>query len=126
MRIGVIDQSSLPGLSISIDLFAVPAVGVSVSGQYLEMSEKRPLRFVRSIEGATVYDPLSVRIGTIDRLLIDPGSWRVRVLLVSFDIPGVSGKPLPLPWRVIQYNAYADRFFTLVDQDPTFSCPAVR
>src|SRR5689334_24221458 len=87
------------------------------------MLEKRPLRFVRGIEGATVYDPLSVRIGTIERLLIDPGTWRVRVLLISFDIPGVSGEPLPLPWRVIQYNAYADRFFTLVTKTQLSHAP---
>ena len=87
------------------------------------MSEKRALRFVRSIQGATVYDPLSVRIGTIERLLIDPGTWRVRVLLVSFDIPGVSGEPLPLPWRVIQYSADADRFFTLVTKTQLSHAP---
>jgi len=87
------------------------------------MLEKRLLRFVRSIEEATVYDPLSVRIGTIERLLIDPVTWRARVLLVSFDIPGVSGEPLPLPWRVIQYNAYADRFFTLVTKTQLSHAP---
>ncbi len=87
------------------------------------MLEKRLLRFVRSIEEATVYDPLGVRLGTIERLLIDPMTWRVRVLLVSFDIPGVSGEPLPLPWRVIQYNAYADRFYTLVTKTQLSHAP---
>jgi hypothetical protein len=53
---------------------------------------------VRKIDSASIYDPLSVRIGRVDELFLDPFGGRLRFALASFDIPEIEGESLPLPW----------------------------
>ena len=88
------------------------------------MAEKRRLWSARSFEGAAVYDPSGARIGRIDRLLVDAVTWRVRVVLVAFDLPGIRGEAMPLPCRALQYNAADDRFFTSVTKLQLSTAPA--
>jgi hypothetical protein len=88
------------------------------------MAEKQRLRSARSIERAAVFDLSGARVGRINRLLFDAVTWRVRVALIGFDLPGTRREAIPIPCRALQYNAAADRFFTSVTRLQLSTAPA--
>ena len=87
------------------------------------MTERRALLSVRKIDSASIYDPLSVRIGRVDELFLDPFAGRVRFALASFDIPEIEGESLPLPWEALHYNASSGGFFSYVTRTQLLNGP---
>jgi hypothetical protein len=87
------------------------------------MARGEHLQFVRDIEGASLYDPLGVKIGTIDRLLIDAHTLTVRAMLVRFSVTGIHGRPIGLPRRLVHYDPTGKRFWSFVTQSQLASAP---
>jgi hypothetical protein len=87
------------------------------------MAQGEHLQFVSDIEGASLYDPLGVKIGTVDRLLIDAHTLTVRAMLVRFSMTGIHGRPIGLPRRLIHYDPIAERFWSFVTRSQLATAP---
>jgi hypothetical protein len=68
------------------------------------MTRQNALLSSRTILGTKVYNPIGVRIGTVDELLIDTHSGRARFAMVWFDFEGLEDNALPLPWQALRYS----------------------
>jgi hypothetical protein len=70
---------------------------------------RAPIR-VQLIEQTNVYNPLGVRIGRIEGLLVDPSTGVVKYGLVLFDFQGMEYEQLIVPWPSLSYHLPTRRF----------------
>jgi sporulation protein YlmC with PRC-barrel domain len=76
------------------------------------------------VEGTAVIDPKGVKIGTIERLMIDKLSGQVRyAVLASGGFLGLGESHHPLPWDVLNYNAEEGAYVVDLDRETLERAP---
>ena len=70
-----------------------------------ELDSKHHLIASDRVEGTAVMDRDGVKIGTIERVMIDKLSGQVAYAVMSFGgFLGIGEKYHPIPWEVLNYN----------------------
>jgi PRC-barrel domain len=102
-------------------------------GSYKTETTTRPLGQLDSshhliesdrVEGTAVMDREGVKLGTIERLMIDKLSGQVRyVVLASGGFLGIGESYHPLPWDILNYNAEEGAYVVDLDRDTLERAP---
>jgi PRC-barrel domain protein len=87
------------------------------------LTAKSSLASTRAMPVIDVYNPLGVKIGLLQELVIDLHSGHVRYAIVLFNFPGLDDAEYILPWAVLAYNAGLDGFHTYVTKAQLQSAP---
>lgn len=87
------------------------------------MLKKPGLLSLNEIAGATVYDPIGVRIGQICQILLDPVAGRIIYALMLFDFPDAGQDERPIPWSALNYSTARGTFHSFVTQRQVLTAP---
>lgn len=76
------------------------------------------------VEGTAVYDLAGDKLGTIDDLVIDKRTGRVRYAALEFGgFLGVGTDRYPLPWDMLKYDTSKDGYVVNLDRDLLTEAP---
>ncbi|MDM0084862.1 PRC-barrel domain-containing protein [Variovorax sp. J31P179] len=69
------------------------------------------------VEGTSVYNPAGDKLGTIDDLMIDKVSGRVRYAVMEFGgFLGMGTDRYPIPWNMLKYDTSQDGYVVPLDK----------
>jgi sporulation protein YlmC with PRC-barrel domain len=69
------------------------------------------------VEGTTVYDTVGRKLGSIDDLMIDKQSGKVRYAVLEFGgFLGIGTDRYPLPWDMLKYDTQQDGYVVALDK----------
>jgi PRC-barrel domain len=89
-----------------------------------ELDSKHHLIASDRVEGTAVLDRNGVKIGTIERLMIDKLSGRVAYAVMSFGgFLGIGEKYHPVPWEVLNYNEEEGAYVVGLDREHLANAP---
>jgi sporulation protein YlmC with PRC-barrel domain len=90
-----------------------------------ELDSKHHLIASDRVEGTAVLDRDGVKIGTIQRVMIDKLSGKVAYAVMSFGgFLGIGEKYHPIPWEVLNYNEEEGAYVVDLDRDTLEKAPA--
>lgn len=76
------------------------------------------------VEGTTVYNPAGDKLGTIDDLMIDKMSGRVRFAVLEFGgFLGIGTDRYPLPWHLLTYDVAKEGYVVPIDGERLQEAP---
>jgi hypothetical protein len=79
------------------------------------------------VEGTDVYSPAGDKLGTIDHLMIDKLSGRVRCAVLEFGgFLGIGDERYPLPWEMLTYDVEKEGFVVPLDKAKLEGAPKYR
>jgi PRC-barrel domain protein len=87
------------------------------------LTAKPALASTRAMPAIDVYNPLGVKIGLLQELVIDLHSGDVRYAIVLFNFRSLDATEYILPWGVLAYNASFRGFHTYVTEAQLQSAP---
>jgi len=77
------------------------------------------------VEGTAVHDRSGVKIGTIERVMIDKYTGQVAYAVMSFGgFLGIGERYHPLPWRVLDYDTAQDAYVVDIDRRTLEGAPS--
>lgn len=77
-----------------------------------------------NVEGTTVYNPQGDKLGSIDDLVIDKVSGRVRYAALEFGgFLGIGTDRYPLPWSQLRYDTEKDGYVVDLDKSQLEGAP---
>ena len=89
-----------------------------------ELDSKHHLIASDRVEGTAVLDRNGVKIGTIERLMIDKLSGQVAYAVMSFGgFLGIGEKYHPVPWEVLNYNEEEGAYVVDLDREHLANAP---
>jgi hypothetical protein len=90
-----------------------------------ELDSKHHLIASDRVEGTAVLDRDGVKIGTIQRVMIDKLSGKVAYAVMSFGgFLGIGEKYHPIPWEILNYNEEEGAYVVDLDRDTLEKAPA--
>src|SRR5918994_1192710 len=90
-----------------------------------ELDSKHRLIASDRVEGTAVMNGAGVKIGTIERVMIDKLSGQVAFAVLSFGgFLGIGEKHHPIPWEVLNYNEEEGAYVVDLDRDTLEKAPA--
>lgn len=76
------------------------------------------------IEGTTVYNTDGDKLGSIDDLMIDKTSGRIRFAVLEFGgFLGIGTDRYPMPWHLLAYDAAKEGYVVPIDQERLHEAP---
>lgn len=76
------------------------------------------------VEGTTVYNPAGDKLGSVDDLMIDKQSGRVRFAVLEFGgFLGIGTDRYPLPWHLLTYDVAREGYVVPIDKDRLADAP---
>jgi sporulation protein YlmC with PRC-barrel domain len=76
------------------------------------------------VEGTTVYNTAGEKLGSVDYLVIDKQSGRVRYAVLEFGgFLGMGTDRYPLPWSVLKYDTQRDGYVVPLDRKTLEGAP---
>ena len=76
------------------------------------------------VEGTDVYNPAGEKLGSIDDLMIDKVSGRVRYAVMEFGgFLGMGTDRYPIPWQLLKYDTTKDGYVVPLDEDRLSEAP---
>jgi sporulation protein YlmC with PRC-barrel domain len=89
-----------------------------------ELDSKHHLIASDRVEGTAVLDRNGVKIGTIERVMIDKLSGQVAYAVMSFGgVLGIGENYHPIPWQVLNYNEEEGAYVVDLDRDRLAKAP---
>jgi sporulation protein YlmC with PRC-barrel domain len=89
-----------------------------------ELDSRHHLIASDRVEGTAVMDRDGVKIGTIERVMIDKLSGQVAYAVMSFGgFLGMGEKYHPIPWEVLNYNEEEGAYVVDLDRDRLTNAP---
>jgi sporulation protein YlmC with PRC-barrel domain len=89
-----------------------------------ELDSKHHLIASDRVEGTAVLDRNGVKIGTIERVMIDKLSGQVAYAVMSFGgLLGIGEKYHPIPWEVLNYNEEEGAYIVDLDRERLEKAP---
>lgn len=77
------------------------------------------------VEGTAVYNTAREKLGSIDTLVIDKLSGRVRYAVLEFGgFLGMGTDRYPLPWSTLKYDTTQDGYVVPIDKDTLEGAPS--
>jgi hypothetical protein len=77
------------------------------------------------IEGTLVYHPGGIRIGTIERVMIDKVSGKVAYAVLNFGgFLGFGEKHFPVPWASLKYNIQREAYEAAITEEQLRGAPS--
>jgi sporulation protein YlmC with PRC-barrel domain len=90
-----------------------------------ELDSKHHLIASDRVEGTAVLDRDGVKIGTIQRVMIDKLSGKVAYAVMSFGgFLGIGEKYHPIPWEVLNYNEEEGAYVVDLDREQLERAPS--
>ncbi|WP_354233095.1 PRC-barrel domain-containing protein [Bradyrhizobium sp. I1.8.5] len=78
------------------------------------------------MEGMPVYDARGMRIGKVERLMIDKLTGRIAYAILSFGgFLGIGADQYPVPWSMLTYNDKPDGFQLNVTEEQLKNAPKI-
>jgi sporulation protein YlmC with PRC-barrel domain len=76
------------------------------------------------VEGASVYNTAGDKLGSIDDLMIDKRSGKVRYAVLEFGgFLGIGTDRYPLPWDMLKYDTAKDGYVVALDKSRLEKAP---
>jgi sporulation protein YlmC with PRC-barrel domain len=76
------------------------------------------------VEGTNVYNPAGDKLGSIDSVMIDKSTGKVRYAVLEFGgFLGMGTERYPLPWDTLKYDASRDGYVVPLDKDRLTNAP---
>jgi len=76
------------------------------------------------VEGTKVYNQTGEKLGSIDDLMIDKASGKVRYAVLEFGgFLGVGSDRYPLPWDVLKYDTSMEGYVVPIDKSTLEGAP---
>lgn len=76
------------------------------------------------VDGTNVYNPSGEKLGSIDCVMIDKLSGRIRYAVLEFGgFLGIGADQYPLPWDLLKYDTRYDGYVVPIDKDKLKDAP---
>jgi hypothetical protein len=76
------------------------------------------------VEGTKVYNPAGDKLGSIDSVMIDKSSGKVRYAVLEFGgFLGMGTERYPLPWETLKYDSERDGYVVPLDKERLTNAP---
>ena len=79
----------------------------------------------RQVQGTTVFNTASEKLGSVNDVMIDKGTGRIAYAILSFGgFLGIGDRYYPLPWEKLSYNTELGGYVVDIDRDVLEGAPS--